>query len=355
MRRPRCGRRAHRAQPARRPARDVDFGFHNHDAEVQRARRRADVPRPAVEDEPVYLELDLGWTWWAGDDPVERLEPLAGRVPLVHVKDFRTARKRFVLPVGEGGVDYGASFRPRARRAPSGCSSSRTRRTAPPLDGARGSLAALRVLLRTGMNVGIVGCGVISRQYALNARAFDAFESSPAPTSTRAPPQTLAAEHGLRGATVDELIADPAIDVVLNLTPPRVHAAVIRAGARGRQARLHREAARDTTVAEAAELVAEAERRGLRLGCAPDIFLGGAYQAARALIDEGAIGEPLAVSAAMLGGGPVDAGTRTRTSSTPTAPGRCSTWGPYYLTAIVALLGPSPGSPASPRRAPASA
>ena len=74
--------------------------------------------------------------------------------------------------------------------------------------------------------------------------------------------------------------------------------------------------------------MAEAERRGLRIGCAPDIFLGGAYQAARALLDEGAIGEPLAVErrdarrrAGVLAPEP---GHLLRA----TAPGRCSTWGP---------------------------
>ena len=89
---------------------------------------------------------------------------------------------------------------------------------------------------------------------------------------------------------------------MLNLTPPAAHVEVTRAAlAAGKH--VYTEKPLATGAVAAAELAAEAERRGLLLGCAPDIFLGGAYQAARALIDEGAIGEPVAVSAAMLVGG----------------------------------------------------
>ena len=93
------------------------------------------------------------------------------------------------------------------------------------------------------------------------------------------------------------------------------------------------------TAADAAELVRFAECQGKRIGCAPDIFLGRAYQTARALLDEGAIGEPLAASAAMVGGGQErwhpDPDTFFRNGAGPLLD-----MGPYYLTAIVALLGP---------------
>ena len=93
-----------------------------------------------------------------------------------------------------------------------------------------------------------------------------------------------------------------------------------------------------TTVEESRDLVAEAERRGLRVACAPDVFLGSSYQAARALLDEGAIGEPLSVSAAMLVGG------QTTWHPNPDiffadGAGPLLDMGPYYLTALVTLLG----------------
>jgi predicted dehydrogenase len=187
------------------------------------------------------------------------------------------------------------------------------------------------------VNVGIVGCGVISRTYAGNAAAFDAFELVACADVDPAAAQTFGTEHGLEVASVDGLIADPSIAVVLNLTPPVAHAMVTRqALAAGKH--VYTEKPLATTAAEASELVADADRRGLRIGCAPDIFLGAAYQAARRLIDEGAIGAPLSVSAAMLAGG--------QTTWHPNADifyadgaGPLLDMGPYYLTAIVTLLG----------------
>jgi predicted dehydrogenase len=188
------------------------------------------------------------------------------------------------------------------------------------------------------MRVGIVGCGVISRHYAQNALAFDSFELVACADLDRRAAERLAAEHGLAVASVEELIADGSIDVVLNLTPPSVHVEVIRqALAAGKH--VYSEKPLATSTEGARELIADAESRGLRIGCAPDIFLGSAYQAARKLLDGGSIGEPLSVSAAML------VGAQTSWHPNPDiffvdGGGPLLDMGPYYLTAIVALLGP---------------
>jgi predicted dehydrogenase len=188
------------------------------------------------------------------------------------------------------------------------------------------------------VRVGIVGCGVISRHYAANAQAFDSFELVACADLDPAAAEGLAAECGLAVASVDELIADPAVDLVLNLTSPAAHVDVIRqALAAGKH--VYTEKPLATTTDDARELVAQAAALGLRIGCAPDTFLGGAYQAARALLDEGAIGEPLSVSAAML------AGNQASWHPNPDiffadGAGPLLDMGPYYLTAIVALLGP---------------
>jgi predicted dehydrogenase len=92
------------------------------------------------------------------------------------------------------------------------------------------------------------------------------------------------------------------------------------------------------TSRDAIDLVSFADSRGKRIGCAPDTFLGSAYQAARRLLEEGAIGEPLAASAAMLAGG------QERWHPDPdtffmNGAGPLLDMGPYYLTAVVALLG----------------
>ncbi len=188
------------------------------------------------------------------------------------------------------------------------------------------------------MNVGIVGCGVISRNYAENAPAFGSFDLVACADVIRENAVKLAEAHNLTVASIDELLADPQIQVVLNLTPSGEHGAVTRAALEaGKHVYTEKPLAID--VPEGRELLALAESRGLRIGCAPDIFLGGAYQAARAAIDEGLIGEPLAVSAAMLVGGP-DAWHPNPQQFFSDGAGPLLDMGPYYLTAFVALLGP---------------
>jgi predicted dehydrogenase len=188
------------------------------------------------------------------------------------------------------------------------------------------------------MRVGVIGCGVISRAYVENATAFDSYEIVACADLDQTQAEALGKASGLAVVTVDELIGDPMIDVILNLTPPLVHAAVTRqALAVGKHVYTEKPLATDS--AEAAALADEAERLGLRIGCAPDIFLGSAYQAGRGVIDDGAIGEPLSVSAAMLVGGQETWHPNPDIFYTDGA-GPLFDMGPYYLTAIVALLGP---------------
>jgi sugar phosphate isomerase/epimerase len=84
------------------------FGFHNHWAELERFEGGSSVLDSllALPADDVWLELDLGWVWEAGVDPVELLERARGRSPLVHVKDFRARGTRQFCPVGDGAVGY---------------------------------------------------------------------------------------------------------------------------------------------------------------------------------------------------------------------------------------------------------
>jgi predicted dehydrogenase len=188
------------------------------------------------------------------------------------------------------------------------------------------------------VKVGVIGCGVISRQYVENAPAFDSFELVACADLDAAQAVALAGTSGLRTATVADLIADPGVDLILNLTPAHVHEAVSSAAlAAGKHVYTEKPVA--TELRGSLDLVLEAERRGLRIGCAPDIFLGAAYQAARAAIDAGEIGEPLSVSAAMLAGGQETWHPNPDIFYLDGA-GPLFDMGPYYLTAIAALLGP---------------
>jgi predicted dehydrogenase len=188
------------------------------------------------------------------------------------------------------------------------------------------------------LRVGVVGCGVISHHYAQNAPAFDTFELVACADLDSEAAERFADTFDVRRLSVDELIGAPDVDVVLNLTPPNAHVTVtgqaLRAGKH-----VYSEKPLAPTAAAAQRLVAEAARSGLRVGCAPDIFLGSAYQAGRALLDDGAIGEPLSVSAAMLVGGQATWHPNPDIFFADGA-GPLLDMGPYYLTAIVALLGP---------------
>jgi sugar phosphate isomerase/epimerase len=84
----------------------LELGFHNHDGELRRLDGGVSFVDLLLEQPTLFLELDLGWVWWAGADPLEVLESTRGRSPLVHVKDFRARGERSFCPVGDGGVGY---------------------------------------------------------------------------------------------------------------------------------------------------------------------------------------------------------------------------------------------------------
>jgi sugar phosphate isomerase/epimerase len=93
-----------RDRAAQAAALGLRYGFHNHWAELERFDGATTLER--IAELPVWLELDLGWAWWAGEDPIELLRRYEGRTPLVHVKDIRERGGRDFAPVGEGGVGY---------------------------------------------------------------------------------------------------------------------------------------------------------------------------------------------------------------------------------------------------------
>jgi len=188
------------------------------------------------------------------------------------------------------------------------------------------------------LRVGVVGCGMIAARYVGDAGAFRHWRPVACADLESSVAAAFAAQHGLRALGVDELIADAEVDLVLNLTPPSAHAAVVAAAlAAGKH--VYTEKPLATTVDEARELVAEAERRGLRLGCAPDTFLSSPYETGRRLLAEGAIGIPVGAAATMLVGGP-DGWHPNAEMFYRTGGGPVLDIAPYYLTALVSLLGP---------------
>jgi predicted dehydrogenase len=189
------------------------------------------------------------------------------------------------------------------------------------------------------MRVGIVGCGVISDQYLRSCRVFEALEVVAVADLDEARARRCADAHGVaRAASVAALLRDPAIELVVNLTPPRAHAEVGRAAlAAGKAVYSEKPLALDR--GEGRALVETAEAGGLRLGCAPDTFLGPGLQTCRAAIDGGAIGRPLSAHAQVASRGPEGWHPDPAFFYGPGA-GPLFDLGPYYLTALVTLLGP---------------
>jgi sugar phosphate isomerase/epimerase len=84
----------------------LSFGFHNHDGEVVALEGGRSFVDELLAQDALFLELDLGWAWYAGVDPVVLLDRARGRCPLVHVKDFASRQGREFRPVGDGEVGY---------------------------------------------------------------------------------------------------------------------------------------------------------------------------------------------------------------------------------------------------------
>jgi predicted dehydrogenase len=188
------------------------------------------------------------------------------------------------------------------------------------------------------LRVGVVGCGVIAARYVGDSGAFEHWRPVACADLDADAAAAFAARHRLGALGVSELIADSDVDAVLNLTPPRAHAAVVAAAlAAGKH--VYTEKPLATTADEARELAAEADRRGLRLACAPDTFLSTPYETGRRLIADGAIGTPVGAAASMLVGGP-DGWHPNAEMFYRAGGGPLLDIAPYYLTALVSLLGP---------------
>jgi predicted dehydrogenase len=188
------------------------------------------------------------------------------------------------------------------------------------------------------MRVGVVGCGFIAEHYVEHSPAFERWRPVACADIDTPSREALAKKYDLRALAVDELIEDPEIDLVLNLTPPRAHASIVSAALSAGK-HVYTEKPLGATVDEGRALVAQAAETGLRLGCAPDTFLSGAYERGRAEIADGAIGTPLGASATMLVGGP-EGWHPNAESFYREGGGPVLDIAPYYLTAVVSLLGP---------------
>lgn len=188
------------------------------------------------------------------------------------------------------------------------------------------------------MKVGVVGCGNISPVYLRVAQRFPEIEIVAVADAIRERAEARAQEFGIpQVLEVDELIHHPEIEIVLNLTPPKTHAPINRAALLAGK-HVYSEKPFGINRAEAAEVLQIAQERGLYIGCAPDTVLGAGIQTSLKLLREGAIGEPVGASAFMLSPGP-EHWHPNPDFFYEEGGGPMLDMGPYYLTALVVLLG----------------
>lgn len=188
------------------------------------------------------------------------------------------------------------------------------------------------------LGIGIIGCGKISQAYFEGAKTFECIQIIACADLNPDAAKEKAEANGCEALSVEALLAHSEIELVINLTIPASHAAVsmqiLQAGKH-----VYSEKPLAIELADAQTLLALASEKNLRVGCAPDTFMGAGIQTCRKLIDEGAIGKVIGGTLSMLnrgheswhpnpgfyyqkGGGPV------------------FDMAPYYLTALVNLIGP---------------
>jgi predicted dehydrogenase len=191
---------------------------------------------------------------------------------------------------------------------------------------------------RKAMGVGVIGCGNISAAYMRFARLFRTIEMRACADLDMKAARARATEFGLKAQTVSELLANPDIDIVVNLTVPAAHFAVSRSILEAGK-HVYTEKPLALSFADARELVRLAKKKGLHVAGAPDTFLGGAHQQARKAIDDGLIGKVTSGTAHMMGYGMEHWHPNPDFYYQPGA-GPVLDMGPYYVTNLINLVGP---------------
>ena len=190
------------------------------------------------------------------------------------------------------------------------------------------------------IKVGVVGCGVISHIYMTNLTKL--FENVEVIACTDLIPERAegrAKEFGIpRVYTPEEFYRDEEIELVVNITPPKAHNEVdLLALEAGKN--VYSEKPFGINKSEALPVIELAKKKGLIIGGAPETFLGGGLQTCRKLIDDGWIGIPLSATAFMMSHGP-ESWHPDPAFFYQVGGGPMFDMGPYYLTALVSILGP---------------
>jgi predicted dehydrogenase len=189
------------------------------------------------------------------------------------------------------------------------------------------------------IKVGIIGCGNISPIYFQAGKEFEILDIVACADLNVERAKERAKEFNIPKAyTVDQLLGDPEVDLVINLTIPQAHAEI---HLKALEANKHTYSEKPLAIEleDSLKILELAKKKGLLVGSAPDTFLGGGIQTCRKLIDDGWIGEPIAATAFMMYHGPESFHPNPEFLYQKGA-GPMFDMGPYYLTALLNLIGP---------------
>jgi predicted dehydrogenase len=188
------------------------------------------------------------------------------------------------------------------------------------------------------LGVGIVGCGVISGIYLKNMPLFKGVRLAACTDIIPERSREKARLHNIEAVPPEAMMQRDDVDIILNITPPKVHYEVSLAAL---EAGKHVFSEKPLCIesSHAARLLKEADDRGLKVGCAPDTFLGAGGRLAREIIDSGRIGKVVAGTCMMMGHG-MEHWHPEPTAFYQYGGGPMFDVGPYYLNALINLLGP---------------
>lgn len=195
--------------------------------------------------------------------------------------------------------------------------------------------------METKVKIGVIGTGDIFGAYVRGCRGFDILEIAACADIDRRKAKAKAEEFDIpRVCSVEDLLADAEIQIAVNLTVPKAHAEVSLAAINAGK-HVYSEKPLAVTRRDGQKVLAAAREKDVLVGCAPDTFLGGCQQTCRKLIDDGWIGEPVAAVAFLPGHGH---GPESWHPSPDffyqVGGGPMLDVGPYYITALIHLLGP---------------
>ncbi len=189
------------------------------------------------------------------------------------------------------------------------------------------------------MNVGIIGCGNISDIYMKNCTQFQNISVVACADLNETLAKEKAVKYGIPSVlSVQELFAYPEIEMIINLTPPGIHAEIcLKALEHGKH--VYTEKPLAVSLEDGEKILEAATKKGLAIGAAPDTFLGAGIQTCQSLIEQGKIGDPVAATALMMKSGPEQWHPNPDFFYQPGG-GPLFDMGPYYLTTLIQLLGP---------------